>query len=173
MTSFSFILAYVTLSTRVIPSLYLLVPFQAPSHSPFPPSLSLSLSLSFSLVYLPRSLRLSTPSCLGYFTPSCPSRCPNSFPGPLRRYAADGNPRCPPTDTNGYLCQRRNLLLYIPLYKQRVNRAPHPTCAAYGGPGPSVSLSSSAASAERIPDTRTPWKPIYRSFIRREPSSRS
>ena len=33
------------------------------------------------------------------------------------------NPRCPPTDTNGYLCQRLgNLLLYIPLYKQRVNR---------------------------------------------------
>lgn len=35
----------------------------------------------------------------------------------------DENPRCPPTDTNGHLCQRRNLLLYIPLYKQRVNRA--------------------------------------------------
>lgn len=43
--------------------------------------------------------------------------------GPPLILPRDENPRCPPTDTNGYLCRRRNLLLYIPLYKQRVNRA--------------------------------------------------
>lgn len=85
-----------------------------------------------------------------YFLPpfSLPRPEPPPRP-PLRRYAADGNPRCPSTDTNGYLCQRRNLLLYIPLYKQRVNRAPHPTCAAYGRPGPSVSPSSSPWQVRR------------------------
>lgn len=33
----------------------------------------------------------------------------------------DENPRCPSVDTNGHPMPRRNLLLYIPLYKQRVN----------------------------------------------------
>jgi len=77
MTSFLFILAYVTLSTRIIPSLYLLVPFQAPSHSPFP-LLSLSLSLSLSFIFLDPfafPLRLASaillpPALLAALTPS-------------------------------------------------------------------------------------------------------
>ena len=52
-----------------------------------------------------------------------PSPSSSTFLGPALILPRDENPRCPPTDTNGYLCQRRNLLLYIPLYKQRVNRA--------------------------------------------------
>lgn len=67
------------------------------------------------LLLLPRSLRTRTSF------PPAPSS--SSFHGPALILPRDENPRCPPTDTNGYLCQRRNLLLYIPLYKQRVNRA--------------------------------------------------
>lgn len=181
MTSFSFVLACVTLS-RVNPLSVLSGPLSSPLAQSVPssPSLALSLSLPRSSlsIHLTFPVRLTLP-CLGHFIPSRPSRCRDNPPslGPLRRYVVDGNPRCPPTDTNGYLCQRRNLLLYIPLYKQRVNRAPHPTCAAYGGPGPPVSPSSSARQVRRgypiRARARAPWKPIYRSFIRREPSSRS
>lgn len=130
-------------------------------------SLPLSFGLLSSTVYSFISLSFLSLSILSHtihsvlprlFYPPCPSRrCgPSPLPGLLRRYAADGNPRCPLTDTNGYLCQRRNLLLYIPLYKQRVNRAPHPTCAAYGGPGPPVSPSSSARQVRRGYPIRAP-----------------
>lgn len=153
MTSFPFVLACVTLS-RVNPLSVFSGPLSSPLAQSVPSSPSLALSLFLSLVRLSRftspfpydwlclaSAILSPPALLAAaITPSL---------GPLRRYVVDGNPRCPPTDTNGYLCQRRNLLLYIPLYKQRVNRAPHPTCAAYGGPGPPVSPSSSARQVRR------------------------
>lgn len=67
-------------------------------------------STSFSNVAHPRQLLVSSPLL--------------PFLGPASLILPrDENPRCPPTDTNGHLCQRRNLLLYIPLYKQRVNRA--------------------------------------------------
>lgn len=67
-------------------------------------------STSFSNVAHPRQFLVSSPLL--------------PFLGPASLILPrDENPRCPPTDTNGHLCQRRNLLLYIPLYKQRVNRA--------------------------------------------------
>lgn len=104
-------LCYFISSRKPPPLLHLLVPsFSGPHCLPF--------------VYLPRFprisytilsvLRRSFSFPIVVSTPDAPPSC---------RYAADGNPRCPSTDTNGYLCQRRNLLLYIPLYKQRVNRA--------------------------------------------------
>lgn len=108
------------------------VAFEASSRGLFPhrslPRLSSSIPSPFP--YDPLSLPAIPPPCCGRTPPPPPSLSSLGPPTP------DGNPRCPPTDTNGYLCQRRNLLLYIPLYKQRVNRAHTLRAPRMGGRAP-------------------------------------
>lgn len=61
-----------------------------------------------------------------------------------------------------------NLLLYIPLYKQRVNRGPHPTYGEVEWVSPFRFFfpTGPAASAKDIRYARVPWKSICRSFRR-------
>lgn len=162
-----------------------------PPQAPRPPlrPLARSVPSSLSLAYLPRFPRLSH-TILSVSRPfphlDARSYSPSPFSSSLGPPTPDGNPRCPPTDTNGYLCQRRNLLLYIPLYKQRVNRAHTLRAPRMGGRAPRSTLSLtlflapllflSPASSHQLPvparvrqvrrgyPIYAPWKPIYRSF---------
>lgn len=127
-------MCYFISSSKPLPLLLLLVP-----------SLSGPLSRVPSLLTLVRLSRLRRLSCTILFVShrsfSLAIVVSTSRGPPSCQCAADGNPRCPPTDTNGYLCQRRNLLLYIPLYKQRVNRAHTLRAPRTGGRASPVSLS--------------------------------
>jgi len=127
---------YVTLSARVnLPLCFFCWSplFQALSRA-FPHCLPSFISLCFLAFPIRSSL---SPAGLSFSLAIVVS---TSRGPPSCQYAADGNPRCPPTDTNGYLCQRRNLLLYIPLYKQRVNRAHTLRAPRTGGRASPVSL---------------------------------
>lgn len=109
--------------------------------------------------FLERVYRLSSANSSVSFRSS--SRSHLWFLGPALILPRDENPRCPPTDTNGYLCQRRNLLLYIPLYKQRVNRA---RALAPRRSAPRRVRAGCSPHREPRLTGYAPWKPIYRSF---------
>lgn len=173
MTSFSFVLACVTLS-RVNP----LSVFSGPLSSPLARSVpsSPSLALSFvSLDSLAFPVRL-TPSCLGHFIPSRPSRCRDNPPslGPFVSTWWMGTRDAllqiqMGTYANGVTCY------YTFPYTNNVLIGPHTLRAPRTGgrAPPFLPPAPRGKCGEDIRYARAPWKPIYRSFIRREPSSRS
>jgi hypothetical protein len=102
-------------------------------------------------VHLPRFLRSFRTIRLASFA------FPLSRRSPFHRYAADGNPRCPPTDTNGYLCQRRITCYYTFPYTNNVLIGAHtlrapPRMGRSSLPLPISSFQPAPLQVQRISD---------------------